>query len=212
MLFLARKGAKTQSINLNKVVSKLQASSYFCFQLQTFLNMGIELVIFISAILFGIFLYWRESNSNHVYRFLNKVVNSKELQMSADNPKGFVYRQSLLPRIIFIVSLVLVAALIVEFLTPITVFSSYYGVSAFASFAVGTLIGTYLANFVIKTTEVVEEKSDSIGDMVDDAVEKGKDFIDDLKTKEQKKEIEPEIEIEAEKTSARDRLKDKGLM
>jgi len=178
--------------------------------------MGIELVIFIAAILFGIFLYWRESNSNNVYRFLNKIVNSKELQMSPNSPKGFVYRQALLPRVIFIVSLVLVAALIVEFLTPLAVFSSYDGISAFASFAVGTLIGTYLANFVIKTSEVVEEKSDSIGDMVDDAVEKGKDFIEDLKTKdaevaeEVKTEIEPQPE--AEKQSARDRLKDKGLM
>ena len=63
-------------------------------------TMGIELVIFIAAILFGIFLYWRESNSNSVYRFVNKIVNSKELQMGADNPKGFVYRQALLPRII----------------------------------------------------------------------------------------------------------------
>ena len=57
--------------------------------------MGIELVIFIAAILFGIFLYWRESNGNNVYRFLNKIVNSKELQMTPDNPKGFVYRQAL---------------------------------------------------------------------------------------------------------------------
>ncbi|EDP70651.1 hypothetical protein FBALC1_07828 [Flavobacteriales bacterium ALC-1] len=178
--------------------------------------MGIELVIFIAAILFGIFLYWRESNSNGVYRFVNKIVNSKDLQMKADNPKGFVYRQALLPRIIFIVSLVLVAALVVEFLTPLAVFSSYNGISAFASFAVGTLLGTYLANFVIKTSEVVEEKSDSIGDMVEGAVEKGKDFIEDLKTKEPKvvEEVKEEIktEPEVEKQSARDRLKDKGLM
>ncbi|WP_296386029.1 hypothetical protein [Winogradskyella sp.] len=178
--------------------------------------MGIELVIFIAAILFGIFLYWRESNSNSVYRFLNKIVNSKELQMKADNPKGFVYKQALLPRIIFIVSLVMIAALVVEFLTPLAVFSSYNGISAFASFAVGTLIGTYLANFVIKTTEVVEEKSDSLGEMVDGAVEKGKDFIEDLKTKDKEvvEDVKEEIKSqpEAEKQSARDRLKDKGLM
>ncbi|WP_179320055.1 hypothetical protein [Winogradskyella helgolandensis] len=178
--------------------------------------MGIELVIFIAAILFGIFLYWRESNSNNVYRFLNKIVNSKELQMSPDNPKGFVYKQSLLPRIIFVVSLVLVSALIVEFLTPIAVFSSYNGVSAFASFAVGTLIGTYVAGFVIKSTEVIEEQSESLEDKFDDVVDKGKDFIEDLRTKEPKvveeakKEIEREPEVE--KQSARDRLKDKGLM
>jgi hypothetical protein len=178
--------------------------------------MGIEFVIFIAAILFGIFLYWRESNGNAAYRFLNKVVNSKDLQMSSDSPKGFVYRQAFLPRLIFVVAIVLMAALIVEFLTPVSVFGSYNGVSAFSSFAVGTLLGTYLANFVIKTSEVVEEKSDSIGEMVDDAVEKGKDFIGDLKTKdakvieETKKDIEAQPEVE--KTSARDRLKDKGLM
>jgi hypothetical protein len=178
--------------------------------------MGIELVIFIAAILFGIFIYWRESNGNAVYRFLNKVVNSKELQMSSDNPKGFIYRQAFLPRLIFVVAIVLIAALIVEFLTPVSVFGSYNGVSAFSSFALGTLLGTYLANFVIKTSEVVEEKSGSIGEMVDDAVEKGKDFIDDLKTKAPKVEEEAKKKIETvpetEKPSARDRLKDKGLM
>lgn len=181
-------------------------------------NMGLELVIFIAAILFGIFLYWRESNGNGAYRFLNKIVNSKELQMSADNPKGFVYKQAFLPRLIFVVSLVLIAALIVEFLTPITVFGSYNGISAFSSFAVGTLIGTYVATFVIKSSEVIEEKSESLGDMVGDVVEKGKDLIEDLKTKEPKvveeakKEIVEEPEPKVDEKSARDRLKDKGLM
>ena len=69
--------------------------------------MGLELVIFIAAILFGIFLYWRESNGNGVYRTLNKIVNSKELQMSGDNSKPFVYKQGIIPRVIFVVSLVL---------------------------------------------------------------------------------------------------------
>ncbi|MBF8149970.1 YqkE family protein [Winogradskyella sp. F6397] len=180
--------------------------------------MGIELVIFIAAILFGIFLYWRESNGNGAYRFLNKIVNSKELQMKANNPKGFVYKQSLLPRLIFVVSLVLVAALIIEFLTPIAVFSSYNGISAFASFAVGTLIGTYLASFIIKSSEVIEEQSVSLEDKFDDVVEKGKDFLEDLKNKdnkaveEAKKEIENEPEAKMNEKSARERLKDKGLM
>ena len=178
--------------------------------------MGLELIIFIAAILFGIFLYWRESNGNGAYRFLNKIVNSKELQMSPDNPKGFVYKQPLIPRILFIVSLVLITALILEFLTPISIFGSYNGISAFASFAAGTLLGTYLASFVIKTSEVVETKSESIGDMVEDAVEKGKGFLEDLNTKdskvieEAKKEIDTKPEVD--KPSARDRLKDKGLM
>lgn len=180
--------------------------------------MGLELVIFIAAILLGIFIYWRESNGNGAYRLLNKIVNSKELQMSPDNPKGFVFKQAFLPRLIFVVTLVLVAALVVEFLTPLTVFSSYDGISAFSSFAVGTLLGTYVASFVIKTSEVVEEKSDSISDIVEDAVEKGKDLIEDIKTKdnkaveEAKKEIKTNPQPEAEKKSARERLKDKGLM
>lgn len=180
--------------------------------------MGIELVIFISAILFGIFLYWRESNGNGAYRFLNKVVNSKELQMKPNNPKGFVFKQSLIPRIIFVVSLVLVAALIVEFLTPIAVFSSYNGISAFASFAVGTLLGTYLANFIIKTSEVVEVQSESLEEKFDDVVEKGKDLLKDFKNKdnkaveEAKKEIENTPESKMNEKSARERLKDKGLM
>lgn len=180
------------------------------------MGLGMDIIIFVTAILFGIFLYWRESNGNGVYRFLNKIVNSKELQMSADNPKGFIYKQPFVPRLIFIVASMLVVGLITQFLTPLEVFTNYFVLSAFATFATGTLIGTYLANFVIKTSEVVEEKSDSIGGMVEDAVEKGKDFIEDLKTKDAEvvEEVKQEIksEPEVEKTSARDRLKDKGLM
>ena len=178
--------------------------------------MGIDIIVFIASILFGVFLYWRESNGNGAYRFLNKVVNSKDLQMSADNPKGFVYKQSFIPRLIFIVTSVLIAGLILQFLTPIEVFTNYFVLSGFASFATGTVIGTYLANFIIKTTEVVEEKSGTIGDMVEDTVEKGKDFMNSLNTKEPnvteeaKKEIE--TQPEAEKQSARNRLKDKGLI
>lgn len=180
--------------------------------------MGLELVIFIAAILFGIFIYWRESNGNGAYRFLNKIVNSKELQMSPDDPKGFVYKQSFIPRLVFVVSLVLIAALVLEFLTPISVFGSYNGISAFSSFAVGTLIGTYLASFVIKTSEVMEEKSGSLSDLVEDAVDKGKDLIEDLRPDENSQEEESTEEIKPENNntdtekSARERLKDKGLM
>lgn len=180
--------------------------------------MGLELVIFIAAILFGIFLFWRESNGNGAYRSLNKLVNSKALQMSPDNPKGFVYKQPFLPRLIFVVSLVLVAALIIQFLTPISVFGSYNGISAFSSFAVGTLIGTYVAHFVINSTKAIERQSESFEDKFEDVLEKGKDFFEDFKTKdnkaveEAKKEIEIDEEPEVEKPSARERLKDKGLM
>lgn len=180
--------------------------------------MGADIIIFIVAILFGIFLYWRESNGNGVYRFVNKMVNSKELQMAPDSKKGFIYQQVFLPRLIFVVTVVLIAALIVEFLTPISIFGSYLGISAFASFAAGTLLGTYLANLVLKSGQVLEEQSESLEDKFDHAVEKGKDFIEDLKTREAKvvEEAKQEIKVEpkpkADDKSARDRLKDKGLM
>ncbi|WP_298896061.1 hypothetical protein [uncultured Psychroserpens sp.] len=180
--------------------------------------MGTDIIIFIVAVLFGIFIYWRESNGNGAYRFINKIVNSKELQMSADNPKGFVYKQAFIPRLIFIVSIVLIAALILEFLTPISVFASYYGVSAFASFASGSLLGTYLANIVIKSSKVIEEQSESLEDKFENVVEKGKEFIDDLKTRDAKvvedtsEDIQTEPEPKVNEKSARDRLKDKGLM
>lgn len=178
--------------------------------------MGLELVIFIASILFGIFLYWRESNGNGVYRFLNKIVNSKELQMSPDNPKGFVYKQAFIPRLIFIVTSVLIIGLILQFLTPIEVFTNYFVLSGFASFATGTLIGTYLANFVIKSTKVIEEQSETLEDKFDNVVEKGKDFIEDLKKKDTEviEEVKEEIQTESDpnKKTARERLKDKGLM
>ena len=182
------------------------------------MGLGMDIIIFVSAILFGIFLYWRESNGNGVYRFFNKMLNSKELQMSADNPKGFIYKQPFIPRLLFVVITLLVLGLVLQFLTPIEIFSNYFALSGFATFATGTLLGTYLANFVIKTTEVVEEKSDSLGDFVEDAVEKGKHLIEDLKHKdnkaveEAKKKIPKEPEPKSEQKSARDRLKDKGLM
>lgn len=179
--------------------------------------MGLELVIFIVAVLFGIFLYWRESNGNGAYRFVNKIVNSKELQMSADNPKGFVYKQAFIPRLIFIVSLVLIAAVIVEFLTPISVFGSYNGISAFSSFAAGTLLGTYLANFVLKSSKVIEAQSETIEEKFEQVVEKGKDLIEDLKSKDKENIETPEPETKEPESdtpekSARQRLKDKGLM
>ncbi|MDO1500702.1 hypothetical protein Q2T40_11215 [Winogradskyella maritima] len=178
--------------------------------------MGLELVIFIIAILVGILLYWRESNGNGAYRFLNKMVNSKELQMSEDNPKGFVYQQAFLPRLVFVFALVLFVAVVLEFLTPIAVFSSYNGISAFASFAVGMLIGTYLATFVIKSTKVIDEQSETLGDYVENTIEKGKEVFEDLKNSDNKAVEEAKEEIknepETDKKSARERLKDKGLM
>jgi ElaB/YqjD/DUF883 family membrane-anchored ribosome-binding protein len=77
---------------------------------------------------------------------------------------------------------------------------------------VGTLAGTYLANFIFKSGEVIDEKSDSIEDIVHDTIEKGKDFIEDLKSKDSEVIEEPKEALKTEEKSARERLKDKGLL
>ena len=63
---------------------------------------------------------------------------------------------------------------------------------------------------------VIDEKSDSLGDLVSDTLEKGKDLIHDITTKdsevvEETDEI-PDETPEKDEKSARERLKDKGLL
>ena len=172
--------------------------------------MTLELIIFIASILFGIVWYWRESQGNKLYRFFNKLLNSKELQMKSTDKKGFVYQQSFILRIVFITSFFLIGIIITRFLVPIDLTT----ISIFASMIVGTLLGTYVANFIFKSSEIIDEKSDSLEDIVSDTIEKGKDFIEDLQKKESEEtEVVKEIEKPKEQEkSARERLKDKGLL
>jgi uncharacterized membrane protein YgaE (UPF0421/DUF939 family) len=138
-------------------------------------------------------------------------MNSKELQMRSANKKGFVFQQSLLLRIVFITGFFLLLILIIRFLIPVDLAT----ISMFASMIVGTLIGTYVANFIFKSNEVIDENSDSLDDIVQNTIEKGKDFIEDLKSNETN-EIEAVRKVEeqpkAQEKSARERLKDKGLL
>ena len=174
--------------------------------------MTLELIVFIATILFGALLYWRESNGNRLYRFFNKIINSKELQMKTEDKTGFVYQQSFLLRLVFISFLFLIAIVITRFLIPIDLAT----ISIFASMIVGTLLGTYLANFIFKSSEVIEDKSDSLEDIVHDTIEKGKDFIEDIKSKDtpvnELKQEPKSAEPKVEEKSARERLKDKGLL
>lgn len=175
--------------------------------------MSLEIIAFIASILFGIVLYWRESKSNKIYRFFNKIFYSNELQMKETSKKGFLYQQSFLMRLVYISVLFLVGILVVRFIIPIDLAT----LSLFASSIFGTLLGTYLANLVFKSSEVIDEKGDSLVDAVKDTVEKGKEFIQDLESKENtitetpKTKTKPEPEA-APKKSARERLKDKGYM
>ncbi|AUC17007.1 hypothetical protein BTO06_04305 [Tenacibaculum sp. SZ-18] len=174
--------------------------------------MTLELILFVAAILFGIVLYWRESNGNQLYRFFNKLIYSKDLQMKETDTKGFVYQQSFVLRLVFITSLFLLGIIIVQFLLPVI---SITTISLFMSLIVGTIAGTYIAGFIFKSGEVIDEHSDSLGDIVKETIVKGKDFIEDLKP-EKKEELLEEIKNDKKPTneqkSARERLKDKGLL
>mgnify|MGYP000044157433 CR=1 FL=1 len=152
--------------------------------------MTVEIIIFIASILFGVVLYWRESQGNKMYRFFNKLMNTKELQMKLTDKKGFIYQQSFLLRLVFVTSFFLIVILISQFLIPF----NYATISLFASMIFGTLGGTYLAGLIFKSSAIIEEQTDSLEDTFNDVIEKGKDFIDDLKGEEpisiEKKEIE----------------------
>ena len=171
--------------------------------------MTLELIVFIASILFGALIYWRESHGNGLYKFFNKLMYSKELQMKPTDKTGFVYQQKFIIRLVFIGFLFLIGIVITRFLIPIDLAT----ISIFASMIVGTLAGTYLANFIFKSSEVIDEKSDSIEDLVQDTIDKGKDFIEELKTKDAEEGVENTKETpKVEEKSARERLKDKGLL
>lgn len=173
--------------------------------------MTLEIIIFIASILFGAILYWRESQENKFYRFFNKLMNSRELQMKPTDKKGFLYQQNFFIRLVFITFLFLIGILITRFLIPIDLAT----ISLFASMIFGTLLGTYLAGFIFKSSEIIDEQSENLEDKFDEVLEKGKDFIQDIKAKEPdaieraQEEIEPPKKQEK---SARERLKDKGYL
>jgi len=168
-----------------------------------------EIIVFIAAVLFGIVWYVRESKSNKVYRFFNKLMNSKDLRMKADNKKGFVHLQGFLMRLVWITCALMVGAIIVGFILPFDLVYIQFVVSAIA----GTLAGTYIASGFIVASEGMTAKN--LKKKAEEAIEKGRDFVEDLKGDEPEEEVTPEPKEEAPETpqkSARDRLKDKGMI
>ncbi|MCH9661657.1 MAG: hypothetical protein K0U54_12195, partial [Bacteroidetes bacterium] len=172
----------------------------------------IEIIVFIASILFGIVWYVRESKTNKVYRFFNKLMHSKELQMKEDNTKGFVHEQAFLMRLVWITVLLLLVAIIVGFIIPFNMFYIQYFVSAI----VGMLIGTYIASmFFVASEELTKE---NIAKKAEEAYHRGKEFVEDLKGEDVEEKEVPTEETPKDKTeetpkkSARDRLKDKGMI
>lgn len=172
-----------------------------------------DIIIFISSIIFGISLYWLEAKNNGLYKTINKISNSKELQMKPESKKGFFVNQEFLPRLVY-VNLIFIVAVLFFLLLPFSLRIEYYVSAVF-----GTMIGIYIGSFVVG----IKDKSEGI---IDKVVDTGKDIIDDIKTKgkeaadsfsSDKKETtdtkeETTKEPEAPKKSARERLKDKGLL
>ena len=172
--------------------------------------MTLEIIVFIGSILFGILLYWRESNGNRLYRFFNKMMYSKKLQMSPHDSTGFLYQQKFVLRLVFIGMMFLVGILIARFLIPIDIAT----ISVFTSSIVGTLLGTYIGGFILKSEKVIDAQSESLERNFDNAIEQSRDFIKDISNKETKiiEDVEAQIQKEPNQKSARERLKDKGLM
>lgn len=168
--------------------------------------MTFEIIVFTLAILFGIVWYWRESKNNRIYRTINKITHSKELQMKAENKKGFVHEQAFLMRLVWVTLFFVIAASVVTFVTPINAFTQYL-----ASAIVGTLIGTYIASFFLFAHQSTSKEN------LEKAVQKGKDFVEDIldgeeETTEEKKVEDPPKSEDPPKKSARDRFKDKGMI
>lgn len=173
--------------------------------------MTLELIIFIGAIIFGMFIYWRESQSNNLYRFFNKIMNSKKLQMKEADKKGFIYQQSFFVRLLFISTFFLIFIVCFLFIIPINIAN----ISLFASMIFGTLLGTYFSGFIFKSSKIIEEKTETLEEIVHETIEKGKDFISDISENKKEEEVSKELEEptpKKEEKSARERLKDKGLL
>ena len=169
--------------------------------------MTLEIIVFIAAILFGIVWYWRESKSNAVYRLANKITHAKDLQMKANNRKGFIHQQPFLMRLVWVTVLFALGAAMVTFVTPINVFFVQY----FASAIVGTLIGSYIASAVLFAKDSTSKEN------LEKVFDKGKEFVEDMvegdettpEASKAQETVAPEPEA---KKSARDRFKDKGMI
>lgn len=172
--------------------------------------MTLEIIIFILAILFGIIFYWQESRSNKLYRFFNRLTHAKDLQMKAEDRKGFIHKQPFLLRLVWVTLFFLCIAIALTILVPFTINYLQYFIAAI----VGTLIGTYLASLVLFARDKTKKEN------IEKAFEKGKDIIEDISEDVKESfEDEPKVEEastpepeEAPKKSARDRLKDKGMI
>jgi hypothetical protein len=130
--------------------------------------------------------------------------------MHADNKKGFIHQQPFLLRLVWVSLLFLLIGVALTILIPFTVNYLQYFVTAI----VGSLIGSYIASIFLLAKEKTKKEH------LEKAYEKGKDIIEDISedvkdsfdTDKKPVEIETPKPEESPKKSARDRLKDKGMI
>ena len=130
--------------------------------------------------------------------------------MSPDDPTGFLYQQKFLLRLVFVAMIFLVAILIARLLIPIDIAT----ISVFTSSIVGTLLGTYIGGFVLKSEKVIDAQSENLERKFDGVLDQSLDFIQDISNKKSTEieELEEDIQKDPNQKSARERLKDKGLL
>ena len=99
--------------------------------------------------------------------------------MGAADRKGFVYQQSFLARTCFIAAFLLMLLLITQFLILI----SYAVISLFVFLIFGILFGTYIAEFVFKSSEIIKIKIAFLKEKFQKFIRETKSFIGHLQTK-----------------------------
>ncbi len=166
-----------------------------------------EIIVFILSILLGILLYWRESKNNYLYRLVNKLTHTKDLQIKKEDKKGFLFMQPFLIRVIYLTLLIIVGFLISLILIPFNFITVQYLITII----VGSILGTYFASLIVFANNKVENSQD----IIEETIEKGKEMLKEL-TETDKKEAskieKPKDAIKETKKSARERLKDKGFI
>lgn len=169
-----------------------------------------DIIIFISSIVFGITMYWFEAKNNWLYKTINKVTHSKELQMKPTSKKGFFVLQEFIPRLVY-VNILFIIVVLVFLLLPFGPEIEYY-----VSGVLGTMIGIYIANFVVdvknKSEEIIDKVVDTSKDIIDDIKTKGEEAAASFSTEKTTTEETTSTEPETPKKSGRERLKDKGLL
>jgi len=176
----------------------------------------LDIIVFIASVLFGLFIYWRESRSNSIFRAYNSFINKKETRMEATDRKGFFYLRSIVYRLLNVLFLTLIFGMIV-YNTPLL---NKHILEVSLSFFVGVLAGTYLAaalptvkRAVDNPLEAIKEVGNAGKEVLSDLSESASEKIKENTIGKEKETPKPlPKEEEPKKETARERMKRKGYL